>query len=236
MWLALKVFWDNHIRVRGNCEGWMGVKPRFDVQYLLRILLIVAVFSLNLLLSSQIGLNNSLLVVNVIAIISTLTIWRFDGLLKIDFRLGYLAYYLTLLAASIIVFPSHTDLILSLIYRNGFREEVLFRFFMVGIFLRYNTADAGDQKKLLYAILASNLLFMAGHPYNWIGLVSVFAFGVVFTLIYVLGGLPSAIIAHTLHNFYQTQDITMLSLLLLLPLIMKYASQHNLVNRLKKQG
>jgi len=212
----------------------MEVKPRFDVQFRSRILLIVAVFSLYLLLSSQIGLNNSLLIVNAIAIISTLTIWRIDGLLKIDLRLGYVAYYLTLLAASIIVFPSHTDLILSLMYRNGFREEVLFRFFMVGIFLRYNTADAGDQKKLLYAILASNLLFMMGHPYGWIGLVSVFAFGIMFTLIYVLGGLPSAIIAHTLHNFYQTQDITMLSLLLLLPLIMKYTSQHNLVNRLKK--
>jgi len=30
----------------------MGVKPRFDAQYQLRILLIVAVFLLNLLLSS----------------------------------------------------------------------------------------------------------------------------------------------------------------------------------------
>ena len=212
----------------------MGVKPWFDVQYRLRILLIVAVFSLNLILSSQIGLNNSLLIVNAMAIISTLTIQRCDGLLKNDFRLGYVAYYLTLLAASIIMFPSHTDLILSLMYRNGFREEVLFRFFMVGIFLRYNTADAGDQKKLLYVILASNLLFLMGHPYNWIGLVSVFVFGMVFTLIYVFGGLPSAIIAHTLHNFYQTQGITMLSLLLLFPLFKGYLSSYKLVNRIKE--
>jgi hypothetical protein len=213
----------------------MEAKPGFDAQYYMRMLLVIAVFLLNLILSSKIGLNDSLLVVNAVAIISTLTLWSHDGLLRIDLRLGYVLYYLALFAASAIAFPNHTDQLLSLLYRNGFREEVLFRLFMVGIFHRYNTPENEENKrKLTYAILVSNTLFMVSHPYNWVGLASVFVFGIVFTMTYVQGGLPSAIIAHTLYNFYQTVDHNLLSLLLILPLVKSHLSPTNLTNKVKE--
>jgi len=213
----------------------MGVKAWLEDQYRLRMLLVFAVFCLNLLLSTWIGPSKLLLVVNALAIVLTLAIWRKDCLLKIDLKIGYVAYYLALLAASIIVFPRQVDLILSLLYRNGFGEEVLFRFFMVGIFSRYNTANVEDLRKMRIAVLVSNLLFTGSHSYSGIGLVYIFVLGVVFTFIYVYGGLPSVIVAHALHNFYIAQGVGLCSLLLLVPLAKDYLCSYNLMNLIKEK-
>jgi len=201
-----------------------------DKEYSSRLVLITLVFYLTIILAGKTNLNTALLLANTLSIIITIAIWYKDKILKIEIKWKTLAYYLTLLIGSAIIFPRDITTITSILYRNGFREEVLYRFFMVGIFLKYGYTDTDETKKILYAVLYSNILFMMGHGYDLIGLFYIFIIGTIFSLIYLKGGLPSVIIAHTLHNLYRSREHTLLILLLLVPLIV----EHDIVKKLRK--
>jgi hypothetical protein len=194
--------------------------PKYDKDYITRVIAITLVFYLTVFLSGRYGLNFSLLVVDSISLILTPLIWRHDGILKLEFKAKYVLYYLLFLGFTIILEPKDISNVINILYRNGFREEALYRFFMVGIFLKYGYSDTKEsQKKFLIAIVCSNLLFMLMHNYSLIGLFSVFIFGLVFSLIYFQGGLLSAVLAHTLHNVYTSRGYSFLSLLLIIPLL-----------------
>ena len=193
---------------------------KYDKEYITRVIAITLVFYLTVFLSTRYGLDFSLLVVDSIALILTPLIWKHDGVLKLEFKTKYGLYYLLLLGFTIILIPKDISTIISILYRNGFREEVLYRFFMVGIFLKYGHSEAKEsQNKFLIAIVCSNILFMLMHNYNLIGLFSVFIFGLIFSLIYFQGGLPCSILAHTLHNVYTIRGVSSLSILLIVPLL-----------------
>ena len=131
----------------------MDHKSKFDVTYNIWLSIFTLVFLLTALLSREFGLNISLLVANLLSIILTLLIWRKDGILRLDIKTKYSMYYLFLLLFFITLYPKDISSVTNILYKNGFREEVLYRFFMVGIFLKYFYSDNEEsQKKFLYAI------------------------------------------------------------------------------------
>ncbi|MFH1327312.1 MAG: CPBP family intramembrane glutamic endopeptidase [Candidatus Bathyarchaeota archaeon] len=210
----------------------MEIKSKFDISYIARLFLITLVFVLTVFLGGKYGLNLSLLIADSISLIITPIIWKLDGILKFDIKVKYVAYYVALLIFSILLFPKDLSTIINILYRNGFREEVFNRFFMVGLFLKYGySEDKKAQHKFLYAVFYSNILFMISHPYDLIGLIYILVVGIVFSYIYALGGLPSSILAHTIHNVYKSKEQTVLILLILVPL----ASNLPVVNQLRNK-
>lgn len=197
-------------------------KSNFDKDYFLRIVAITLVFYLHVYLLGKYDLNFSLLVVDSISLIITPIIWIHDGILRIEIKANYLIYYIGIFCFSIVTHPSDLTSVINILYRNGVREEVFVRFFMLGIFLKYYYNDNETQKKIGSALVISNLFFMVMHNYDLIRLFSIFIFGMVFSFIYLQGGLLSAILAHTLHNVYTSRDQNICSILLLLPLVWEW--------------
>ena len=196
------------------------VESKFDKEYAIRLFAITFVFYLTIFLTGIYDLNFSLLAANLISLIITPIIWKHDGILKFDIKAKYVTYYIALLILSLILFPKDLSSVFNILYRNGIREEILQRFFMVGIFLKYvYSEEKKSQKKFLYAIFYSNILFMLSHPYTITGLFYILVIGIIFSFIYVQGGLPSAILAHTIHNVYRSKEHTILILLMLVPLV-----------------
>jgi len=212
----------------------MDLKSKYDISYIARLFLITSVFVLTVLLGGKYGLNYSLLVADSISLIITPIVWKLDGILKFDFRVKYVAYYVALLVSSFLLFPKDVSTITNILYRNGFREEVFNRFFMVGVFLKYGySEDKKAQHKFLYALFYANILFMISHPYDLIGLIYTLIVGIIFSFIYILGGLPSSILAHTIHNVYRSKEHTILILLILVPLVSNLPVVNQLNNKLR---
>lgn len=207
-------------------------KEPLDIDYLVRLIAITVLFYLTFFLSGRYGQNTSLLIVNTISLVATPIIWKHDGILRGDLKWKYIGYYLTLLIVSLVLFPKDSSTIINILYQQGFREEVLYRFFLVGIFLKYGYSERKkEQHYFLFALFYSNILFMLGHPYGFIGLFYIYMTGIIFSCIYLFGGLPSSILAHTIHNLYKEKEQTMLILLLLVPLVVNLPFFVKLKNR-----
>lgn len=212
----------------------MEIKSKFDISYIARLSLITLVFVLTVFLAEKYGLNLSLLVADSISLIITPIVWKLDGILKFDIKVKYVAYYVALLIFSFLLFPKDFSTIINILYRNGFREEVFNRFFMVGVFLKYGySEDKKTQRKFLYAVFYSNILFMISHPYDLIGLIYILVVGIIFSYIYALGGLPSSMLAHAIHNVYTSKEHTVLILLILVPLVSILPVTNQLKNKLR---
>lgn len=124
--------------------------------YFFRLITITLVFYLTVFLSGKYGLNTAFLVANTLSLVITPVVWKYDGILKLDVKWKYIGYYLVLLLLSLQVFPRDLYTISKVLYRQGFREEVLYRFFMNGIFLKYGyNEDAKEQQKCLLAVFVS---------------------------------------------------------------------------------
>jgi hypothetical protein len=207
-------------------------KLNLENDYVIRLVAITSVFCLTIFLSERYGQSTSLLIANTLSLVATPIIWKHDGILKIDIKWKYVGYYLTLLIAALVLSPKDSSTIINILYRQGFREEVLYRLFMVGIFLKYGySEDKKEQQYFLFAVFYSNFLFMLGHPYGFIGLLYIFVTGIVFSYIYLFGGLPSSILAHTIHNLYRMKEQTILILLLFVPLVVNISIFIKIKNR-----
>jgi hypothetical protein len=71
------------------------------------------------------------------SLIAIIIMYREGYLSRITFYSNNSLYYGMLLFLVLNIIPKEWDLVLKVIYYNGIREELFFRFFMLGVFMKY---------------------------------------------------------------------------------------------------
>jgi hypothetical protein len=206
-------------------ESQETLKKKFSFRD--RLFLVTAVYLIFITVWNLFDLNASLLITDIISIFITIFIWYSDGILKINLKYKYIIYYILVLISSLIIVPRNISEIFKILYRQGFREEVFFRLFFIGVFLIFYEGIYNNQQHFIYIILISNLIFASLHPHF-----ITFFTGLAFTMIYIKGGIISCILAHTIFNAYLGNYI--IKLLALLPSIFIFPSVNDLVNNITR--
>jgi hypothetical protein len=194
-----------------------------DKVFYLKLILVVAFYLIYQTLPSFIGFNTSFFIIMVTSSLLTIIILNKEDILDfINLDYKYSLYFFMLLIISSIVFPTNHD-ILEILYYNGIREELFFRFFMVGVFLNYFIDDNKSTNLYFFIILIfTNILFVLSHQVNILQRYYLFVFGVIITVTFLSYGILSAILFHTIHNLYLPEDYPIIFLLSILPLIVNY--------------
>jgi len=121
----------------------------FDVGYIGRVVLVILAFGLNNYLGLKYGFRIGLLVMGIFSLLATLILWTFDGILELDFKPKYTLYYAALTILPTLISPEYASII-RVMFDTGFREEMFYRFFMVGIFKKYYLIEEKrNNKKIL---------------------------------------------------------------------------------------
>jgi hypothetical protein len=191
--------------------------------FYLKSILVIAFYIIYHTLPIFIGFNISFFIVMMVSSIVTILVSNKEGVLNsINLGLKHSLYFIILLIVSSILFPSYHN-ILEVLYNNGVREELFFRFFMVGIFLKYFIDDnLSNNLYFIIVLIFTNILFVFSHQVNTLQRFYLFVFGVIITANYLCCGVLSAILFHTIHNLYLPEDYPSVFLLSILPLIVTY--------------
>lgn len=206
-------------------EGQNILKEKFSFSD--RLFLVTTVFLIFVALWYLGDFNASLFITDIISILITIFIWYSDGILKIDIKYKYIIYYLLILIFSLIIVPRNLLNVFNILYRQGFREEIFFRLFFVGIFFIYYEEKYKNQQYFFSVVLVSNLIFASLHPQS-----EIIVAGLAFTAIYIKGGIIPSILAHTIFNAYLGNYY--IKLLAFLPFIFIFPSINDSINKIIK--
>ncbi|MHA1410590.1 MAG: CPBP family intramembrane glutamic endopeptidase [Candidatus Odinarchaeia archaeon] len=198
----------------------MNLLKRFDRDFVEKIFLVTSFFLIYLTLPWFIGFNISFFLIFTISTIITIYIWKKEDMLKeFNFGLKYAIYYVILLIVSYLLIPSNHK-ILKVLYNNGIREELFFRFFMVGIFLKNIKEDTTRNKVILNSVLIyTNIIFTFAHDVDILRHIYLLLVGIIFSSIFLCCGILSSIFFHTIHNIYMPEDHPLIAIFCILPLI-----------------
>jgi len=193
-----------------------------DFQNKLYMIIFIFVFH-NFILSYIVGFDTSFFIMAILGIIINLYIKR-DHLKRViidKYFLTYSIYYISYLLILIRYIPTDINDVINVLVLNGIREELFFRFFMIGILINPKKDLTADRIfKIFTVLIIINILFMINHLYYGITLqLFVFTIGGFFSIIFIFCGLIPSIIAHTIHNLYfNNQQSTLIHLGLILPI------------------
>lgn len=218
---------ENSLRLNQNL---MFVKrlSKFPNDYLLKLIIVSAVYLIFQFLASYIGFNEAYLSVVIVSALFTILIWRKEGYLnELKFHIKYPLYYSVILFLALTKFPQEPNFIFKVLFDNGIREELFYRFFMIGIFMKYFY----DKKFSTYFLVNTtyvytNVLFIVAHNESLINLIYLFGIGILFSITYLYCGLLSAILFHTMHNLYLPKDYPIISLLCIVPVVFEEMKKH----------
>jgi len=214
-------------------EGQTIFNDNFSFKDRLNLVTIVCIIYAALLYLGN--FNASLFITDIISILITIYIWYSDGILKIDIKYKYVIYYSLILIFSLRLLPRDILDVFTILYKNGFREEVIFRLFFVGIFYIYYKEN-NIQKDFLNIILLSNGIFAFFHTqYTGILKIGIFVIGLMFTAIYIKGGIFSSILAHTIYNLYLGNESYFIKVLTFIPIVFIVPDIKNLMNNMTKK-
>jgi membrane protease YdiL (CAAX protease family) len=158
-------------------------------------------------------------------------IWYKDGILKIDVKPKYVVYYTALLLISLYVFPKDLSLVFDVFTHAPLREEIIFRFFMIGIFYKYYKFEDENKSYFVRMLFASNIIFMILHSYN----VGIFFTGLILSIIYIKGGLVSSMLAHTIYNLYLSNEYFYTKFLVFMPIVFSISDARTLYENMSEK-
>ena len=178
---------------------------KFNLKYCVveRALLSVLLFSLhNYYLAHKIGFYNSFLLIILLSIMYSFFITKKDNVEIVtikEFTNGLLCILYLILITVLVESPNIIHFTSILIQQASY-EELFFRLFIIGSNKKYFSIKS--KKELLIILIVSNYLFAINHPYDIIGKINMFVIGFLFSYIYLLNGIISVIISHSIWNLY----------------------------------
>jgi len=175
--------------------------------------------------------RSTFLIIDLVSIFITILIWYKDGILKIEIKIKYIIYYVSLLIISLYVFPKDLSLVIDVFMHAPLREEIIFRLFMIGIFYKFYKFENENPMYFVKMIFASNIIFMILHSYN----ISIFFTGLIFSIIYIKGELVSSMLAHTIYNSYLPNKYYLIKFLAFIPIIFSISDARALYEKIKKK-
>jgi len=175
--------------------------------------------------------RSTFIITDLISIFITVIIWYKDGILKIEIKIKYILYYIFLLIISLYIFPKELSLIIDIFIHAPLREEIIFRFFMIGIFYKYYKVKDENPMNFVKMVFASNIIFMILHSYN----IGIFFIGLIISIIYIKGGLVSSMLAHAIYNLYLPNKYCFIRFLAFIPIIFSISDARALYENIKKK-
>lgn len=179
-----------------------------------RLILVALLLVLHDILSIYYNTRILFYIIDTLSIAITLIIWKIDNILVFDLKYRYIGYYFFIFLFALFLYPKDITEISNTLLRAPVREEIFFRFFMIGIFLKYYKLTNDSKKLFLLPLIGSNIIFMLLH-----GNISLLFIGIIFSTIYIKGGIVSSILAHTMYNLYLSNDYYLIKILVVIPII-----------------
>ena len=218
----------SHIRRRTEEQKLVKVRVFFD-SWRGRVILFLAMSLSFYFLSPMVGIDNAFLILLPPFMLVTMITYLQMGINNIFSKRSILfsALVISSFFGIILLFsPNKISEWYTIIIRQGLREELYFRFCVLGVLKTSNEWSKQGAKRKALVLFANGLLFATLHIQyqTFSDYFTLLLLGFIFGYLFIEKGIVSAIVAHSLWNFY-------LNIIALIPLLILWGVDDFFIRR-----